>query len=137
VIETYPQLIGYSTGMYDYVREQAHLCKLDLNLTYPQTGGKFNSIHIKYGQIRHRLGSGQQLSVNQPLPLGADIARRKRALDEDPEWQEEHVDLPPFNTTRTGKINKFFGCDIRDLVLTYAFNYSMVRVTFALVFPIA
>jgi carboxypeptidase D len=115
VIETYPQLIDYNTGFYDYVREQSHLCKLDLNLTYPQTGGKFPSIHIKYGAIGHRLGSGQQLAVDQPLPLGADIANRKRALDADATWMEKRVGLPPFNSTLTGKINKFFGCDVRDL----------------------
>jgi carboxypeptidase D len=116
VIETYPQLIGYNTDFYDYVREQTHLCNLDLNLTYPQTGGNFPSIHIKYGQIKHRLGAGQQ----------------RRDLQSDPHDLKENVDLatrqwppPPFNATLTGKVNKFFGCDVRDLVLTYAFNYSL------------
>jgi hypothetical protein len=85
-------------------------------------------VHISYGQIGHRLGAGQQLlPVDAPLPLGADIAKRKRQLEqEDPKWMtKRQLEPPPFNSTLTGIINPFFGCDIRDLVLTYSFNFSM------------
>ncbi|KAL5492153.1 hypothetical protein ACEPAI_3600 [Sanghuangporus weigelae] len=48
IIETYPQLIGYDTEVYEYFREQSHLCGYDLNLTYPQTGGHFPTINLNF-----------------------------------------------------------------------------------------
>ncbi|KAI0664279.1 alpha/beta-hydrolase [Cubamyces menziesii] len=37
-LETYPQLIGYDPEVFEWFREQEHLCGYDLNLTYPQDG---------------------------------------------------------------------------------------------------
>ncbi|KAJ3548230.1 hypothetical protein NM688_g5322 [Phlebia brevispora] len=59
LIETYPQLIAYDTDVYDYFQEQAHLCGLDLNLSYPQTGGNFPSINLVTGQ-------NQNTTTNNP-----------------------------------------------------------------------
>jgi carboxypeptidase D len=59
VIETYPQLINYDTQMYDYLRDQNHVCNFDLNLTYPQTGGKLPYTPIKQGILDHRLPQSQ------------------------------------------------------------------------------
>ncbi len=69
IIETYPQLIGYDTEVYEYFRTQyviststihfyyscltlyrTHLCGLDLNLSYPQTGGTFPTVHLISGE---------------------------------------------------------------------------------------
>ncbi|KAJ7812359.1 alpha/beta-hydrolase [Mycena olivaceomarginata] len=38
VIETYPAVIGYDQQVFEFFREQTHLCGFDLNLTYPQSG---------------------------------------------------------------------------------------------------
>lgn len=64
LLETYPRLMGYHTAVYDYFEKQcvllsanrieivltafhrSHLCGLDINLTYPQTGGRFPSINL-------------------------------------------------------------------------------------------
>jgi carboxypeptidase D len=62
VLETYPQIIGYDPDVLDYFRDQAHLCKLDLNLTYPQQGGHLPSVHIKLG------GFGRQSIGNSTAP---------------------------------------------------------------------
>ncbi|KAJ3981145.1 alpha/beta-hydrolase [Lentinula detonsa] len=125
VVETYPQLIGYNTSFYDYVREQNHLCGYDLNLTYPQIGGKFPSIEVKYGSIGDRV---QGLSrrdwirnVNPNLPpenLKSPWARRARMQT------RTQDNLSSFNTTLTGEINEYYGCDIRDLMFEYALNYT-------------
>ncbi|KAJ6483116.1 alpha/beta-hydrolase [Mycena sanguinolenta] len=88
VIETYPQLINYDTKMYDYLREQAHICKFDLDLTYPQMGGKLPYTPFTKG-MDHGLSS-----------------------------------IPPFNTTLTGKMNPFWGCDLLDAVTAYALNLT-------------
>ncbi|KAJ7878005.1 alpha/beta-hydrolase [Mycena olivaceomarginata] len=37
VIETYPAVIGYDQQVFEFFREQTHLCGFDLNLTYPQS----------------------------------------------------------------------------------------------------
>jgi carboxypeptidase D len=62
VLETYPQIIGYDPDVLDYFRDQAHLCKLDLNLSYPQQGGHLPSVHIKLG------GFGRQSIGNSTAP---------------------------------------------------------------------
>ncbi|KAJ7764000.1 hypothetical protein DFH07DRAFT_738527, partial [Mycena maculata] len=36
VIETYPALIGCNQQVFEFFREQTHLCVFDLNLSYPQ-----------------------------------------------------------------------------------------------------
>ncbi|KIJ40943.1 hypothetical protein M422DRAFT_60536 [Sphaerobolus stellatus SS14] len=36
VLETYSQIIDFDPEVFDYFREQAHLCWLDINLSYPQ-----------------------------------------------------------------------------------------------------
>ena len=46
IIKTYPQLIGYDTQVFEYFKEQAHLCSMDINLTWPQTGGKIPQINL-------------------------------------------------------------------------------------------
>ncbi|KAF9258269.1 alpha/beta-hydrolase [Marasmius fiardii PR-910] len=43
-LETYPQIINFDQEVFQYFREQTHLCGYDLNLTYPQTGGHFKSL---------------------------------------------------------------------------------------------
>ncbi|KAJ7358200.1 hypothetical protein DFH08DRAFT_1043085 [Mycena albidolilacea] len=48
-------LINYDTQMCDYLRGQNHVCNFDLNLTYPQTGGKLPYTPIKKGILDHRL----------------------------------------------------------------------------------
>ncbi|CAK5281400.1 unnamed protein product [Mycena citricolor] len=73
VLETYPQLIGYNTTIYDYFRDQQHLCNFDLNLTYPQTGGKLPYTRILKGLLGHRL----------PQP------GRRRSIDASKDFMEE------------------------------------------------
>jgi hypothetical protein len=79
-------------------------------------------VHIKYGEIHHRLGSGQSLAARPPQSISEDLLKKRM---HPAVAQIDRAGLPPFNSTLTGKINPFFGCDVRDLVLTYAFNYSL------------
>ncbi|KAJ3868604.1 alpha/beta-hydrolase [Lentinula novae-zelandiae] len=124
VVETYPQLIGYDTSFYDYIREQNHLCGYDLNLTYPQLGGKFPSIEVKYGSIGDRVSG---LSRRDSNLIGANMPPKKfnspwsKRAKPQPRGQS---DSPGFNTTLTEKINDYYGCDIRDMVFEYTLNYT-------------
>ncbi|KAJ3778511.1 alpha/beta-hydrolase [Lentinula raphanica] len=125
VVETYPQLIGYNTSFYDYILEQNHLCGYDLNLTYPQTGGKFPPMEVKYGSIGDRIQGlsrrttsegthSHNLATKSPSPW----ARRAKLQP------REQNNPSVFNTTLTGKINSYYGCDIRDMVFEYTLNYT-------------
>ncbi|KAJ7679388.1 alpha/beta-hydrolase [Mycena polygramma] len=89
VIETYPQLINYDTKMYDYLVEQNHICKFDLNLTYPQTK-KLPYTRIKKGLLGHRL----------PQPPGS---RRSLDAPEDfmQELHERWLEMPEEHRRRT------------------------------------
>ncbi|KAJ3761692.1 alpha/beta-hydrolase, partial [Lentinula raphanica] len=132
VVETYPQLIGYNTSFYDYILEQNHLCGYDLNLTYPQTGGKFPPMEVKYGSIGDRIQGlsrrttsegthSHNLATKSPSPW----ARRAKLQP------REHNSPSIFNTTLTGKINSYYGCDIRDMVFEYTLNYTYPWCKFA------
>ncbi|KAJ7675175.1 Alpha/Beta hydrolase protein [Mycena rosella] len=189
VIETYPQLIDYNTDMYDYLREQTHICKFDLNLTYPQTE-KLPYTRIRKGQLPHRLPQPTRRDLGDPEDFMRELHERWLALPEAEcrrspeerelrrrEWVRETFGddadavvaasssassskssksakttksattsksakisktkttaapnstvgipgLPPFNTTLTGKMNPFFGCDLRDTAMLYALNYT-------------
>ncbi|KAJ7111801.1 Alpha/Beta hydrolase protein [Mycena epipterygia] len=175
VIETYPQIIDYNTDMYDYLREQNHICKFDLNLTYPQTE-KLPYTRIRKGQLGHRLPQPTRRDLGDPEGFMRELHERWLALPEEErrrspeerelrrrEWVRENMGvdedevaavssasssksksktsktskasatatstagipgLPPFNTTLTGKMNPFFGCDLRDTALLYALNFT-------------
>ncbi|KAJ7306886.1 alpha/beta-hydrolase [Mycena albidolilacea] len=185
VIETYPQLIDYDTKMYDYLREQAHICQFDFNLTYPQTGGNLPYTPFTKGQRVPQL-NGRALSPSEDFM--AEWHERWMALPEEemerwgsePEemersrrkWMRETLGededvvgdakskpassssasaskskpkkssktskttaattaapnkfpgIPPFNTTLTGEMNSFWGCDLLDTVTVYALNLT-------------
>ncbi|KAJ4500491.1 Alpha/Beta hydrolase protein [Lentinula lateritia] len=127
VVETYPQLIGYDTSFYDYIREQNHLCGYDLNLTYPQLGGKFPSVEVKYGSIGDRVQGLSRRDSNliggsnrNVPPKNFNSPWSKRAKSQ----SRRQSDSPSFNTTLTEKINDYYGCDIRDMVFEYTLNYT-------------
>jgi carboxypeptidase D len=176
VIETYPQLIDYDTKMYDYLREQAHICKFDFNLTYPQTGGNLPYTPFTKGQKVPQLNS-RALSPSEDfmaewherwmaLPEEMERSRSRRKWMRETLGEDEDVvgdakskpassssvlaskskskkssktsktttattaapnkfpGIPPFNTTLTGEMNSFWGCDLLDTVTVYALNLT-------------
>ncbi|KAJ7024658.1 alpha/beta-hydrolase [Mycena alexandri] len=155
VIETYPQLINYDIKMYDYLREQAHICKFDLNLTYPQTGGKLPYVRFTKGMLDHTLSqlTSRALSPSEDFLAGlhgrrvllteevrGGSGREPEGMERDRrEWtrevfaEDEDVvgsapnkfpGIPPFNTTLSGEMNPFWGCDLLDTVMVYALNLT-------------
>jgi carboxypeptidase D len=190
--------------MYDYLREQAHICKFDLNLTYPQTGGKLPYIPFTKGVMNHTVPQLNSRALSPSEDFLAELHGRWLALPEEerePEemgwghgrWialleEPEEIDrgrrewiretfgepedvagdakskptsassasasrnkskksskkkssktsktatlttapnkfpgIPPFNTTLTGKMNPFWGCELLDTVMVYALNLT-------------
>ncbi|KAF7337172.1 Carboxypeptidase [Mycena venus] len=164
VIETYPQLINYDTKMYDYLREQAHICRFDLNLTYPQTGGKLPYTPFTKGHrvpqlnsralsprsqremergrrewMRETFGEDEDVVGNAKSNHGSSpsASASKRKLKKNRKTSKtttatatlntapnQFPGIPPFNTTLTGEMNPFWGCDLLDTVMVYALNLT-------------
>ncbi|KAF8172386.1 Alpha/Beta hydrolase protein [Mycena galopus ATCC 62051] len=120
VIETYPQLINYDTKMYDYLSEQAHICKFDLNLTYPQMGGKLPYTPFTKGMSGHTLSQLSSRALSPSKDSFGELHGRRMATDA----PNKFPGIPPFNTTLTGKMNPFWGCDLLDTVMVYALNLT-------------
>ncbi|EJD07265.1 alpha/beta-hydrolase [Fomitiporia mediterranea MF3/22] len=148
IIETYPQLIGYDSEVYEYFKEQTHLCGWDLNLTYPQTG-KFPPIgppilpadggraaelaSRKPGLIRKNLlavargvespETGLVKRRTAPTPEEIEAREeRKRA------WIKEKRDLMrkrDLTGRANGTIDPFYGCFLAEETQDYALNFSM------------
>ncbi|PAV20228.1 alpha beta-hydrolase [Pyrrhoderma noxium] len=147
IIETYPQLISYDPEVYNYFKEQTHLCGYDINLTYPQNG-KFapvtdpfqfsgpraqelasrkprllhrNLIAIAQGETRPETG----IVKRNTLPTRHEIEdrenRRKAWLHEKKSIMEKR-DL---SGRANGSIDPWYGCFLSSELSDYALNFSM------------
>ncbi|KAK7685695.1 hypothetical protein QCA50_011039 [Cerrena zonata] len=131
VIETYPQLIGYDPEVYNYFKEQTHLCGYDLNLTYPQNGhfpditppgfdnGNTPTVNSNLSSLTH-LANKQVLLTEVKARLGEwseSASKEKRES-----WTQEKRDL---TGRANGTIDPFYGCFLWPEVLVYALNFSL------------
>ncbi|KAI0714404.1 alpha/beta-hydrolase [Cerioporus squamosus] len=120
ILETYPQLIGYDPAVFEYFREQEHLCGYDLNLTYPQVGGTLpslstgptpgGSLELSKNTLKRRRSVGRLVrNVVDKLDerKGSRSSRRKRQF---------------VRPTSNGTINPDYGCDLFDEALHYALD---------------
>ncbi|KAJ8469599.1 hypothetical protein ONZ45_g16841 [Pleurotus djamor] len=146
VIETYPQIIGYDTEVYEYFKEQNHLCGYDVNLTYPQNGiipsipvTQPTQREIPYYLQQHSLlhtltrrdGSpsswmSSKRAFNQEVERrylesggGADTSIRKR---------DRHAKREAWKRDLTGRANgtidPWYGCFLFDEFMDYAKNFT-------------
>ncbi|KAI5120253.1 hypothetical protein M0805_004589 [Coniferiporia weirii] len=149
VIATYPQTIGYDPEVYEYFKEQAHLCGFDLNLTYPQVGGHFHAVNVNFttglplnsststalersprspGISRQTLGSlllekrGASLAKRSPHEerLSARALREREVRRE--AWKKGKRDL---SGRANGTIDPWYGCFLSDEATDYALNFSL------------
>ncbi|KAI0730653.1 alpha/beta-hydrolase [Earliella scabrosa] len=125
VIETYPQLIGYDPDVYEFFREQEHLCGYDLNLTYPQRGGHFPTLR----------------TVDPSDPLRDEFEAFKSSKREFfRKTLSSFAFAAPANTKRAeegalarggvlsmranGTLDPWYGCFIYDEMIDFAVNFS-------------
>ncbi|PSR72472.1 hypothetical protein PHLCEN_2v11686 [Hermanssonia centrifuga] len=136
VIETYPQLIGYDTEVYEYFKAQSHVCGFDLNLTYPQDG-HFPSLTFedsRLAPVRKSSSSERtkkQTLVKRALEVDSHMVKRNlkaRSLDAGAEriqkrdqWKREFVD----QANETAVLDPYYGCDLYDELMDYALNFSL------------
>ncbi|KAL4265511.1 Carboxypeptidase [Pleurotus pulmonarius] len=149
VIETYPQIIGYDTEVFEYFKEQSHLCGYDLNLTYPQNG-TFPPIPVVQPIQRTipflqstRFHSNQVMQAKRDVPSRRSIISSKRALKDEIQrrYKEDGVNAGTSIQKRdremkrmawkrdltgraNGTIDPWYGCFLFDEFMDYAKNFT-------------
>ncbi|KAH9913989.1 alpha/beta-hydrolase [Epithele typhae] len=129
IIETYPQLIAYNTEVFEYFREQEHLCGYDINLTYPQSGGLFPSFvytdptdlnRANFAQTRR---ASRRKLANLALDAAtlATVADAKGLKRRTSEWIAEKRDL---SDRANGTLDPWYGCYLLEELVDYAMNFS-------------
>ncbi|KAI0629365.1 alpha/beta-hydrolase [Trametes polyzona] len=131
-IETYPQLIGYDPAVFEYFREQEHLCGYDLNLTYPQNGhfptlrpagdpapqGPSRFDRARFNP-RNRLQRRMQVrEVIRNAKRAAELAKRNGVAPFVPPTKRD------LSQRANGTIDPWYRCDLFDELIDYAVNFS-------------
>ncbi|KAI0675837.1 alpha/beta-hydrolase [Trametes maxima] len=150
-IETYPQLIGYDPEVFEWFREQEHLCGYDLNFTYPQNG-HFPDLQPIPPSDPNRAGfsdftTRKALSTQRFQRLALKSVRTSRHSVRGVEARSQLAHLAATNPSgvaglrrreehstiqkrdlslRTnGTIDSWYGCFLLDEMIEYALNYSL------------
>ncbi|CAL1716100.1 unnamed protein product [Somion occarium] len=133
IIETYPQLINYDPDVFNYFKEQEHLCGFDINLTYPQTGGNFPTLLIPPPTAQSAVGESLLLESElrysglswkeriakkyyERQAQGSDVLERRCQKRE--EWKRD------LSRRANGTIDPFYGCNLFTEMVDYASNFS-------------
>ncbi|KAI0352156.1 alpha/beta-hydrolase [Trametes cingulata] len=130
-IETYPQLIGYDPAVFDFFREQCHLCGYDLNLTYPQNG-HFPSLNFtppadNFGgkSVSFTSRFNPRTRAQRRLQAREVLRHAKRAAKiEQTDSTAVGVQKRDLSGRANGTIDPWYGCDIYDEMIDYAVNFS-------------
>ncbi|KAJ7117599.1 alpha/beta-hydrolase [Mycena epipterygia] len=126
VLETYPQLIGYDQEVYNYFKEQEHLCGFDINLTYPQEGiiPTVNFIDardrdVPFLERKKYAKRGLVAEITQRYaelePTERDLLARQR---ERGTWKRD------LSLRANGTLDPWYGCALLPEFIDYALNYS-------------
>ncbi|KAF8590899.1 alpha/beta-hydrolase [Ramaria rubella] len=123
VLETYPQIINFDPDVFNYFREQAHLCGLDVNLTYPQEkliptiilpvqpifGVPSSSSNLQQ-ELAKRAKTVSDLTSSK-LSKRDRVRRRLQ-------WKRD------LSGRANGTIDLWYGCDLFDEMVDYALNFT-------------
>ncbi|KAF8530534.1 Alpha/Beta hydrolase protein [Hysterangium stoloniferum] len=124
-LKTYPQIINYDPNVYTYFKTQFHLCKLDLNLTYPQevplptletalptAEGAIDT----FTNLRTSLVKGLSTKVKKHRSYSPfSNKERKNRLSV---WKRDYTDL----TSQV--IDPWYRCDIWNEMIDWALNHT-------------
>ncbi|KAF7370325.1 Carboxypeptidase [Mycena sanguinolenta] len=135
VLATYPQLIGYDIDVYNYFKEQEHLCGFDVNLTYPQNGilPAINFIdaldrdvpYAKRELTPHQRQKRLFASGSLKRGLVAEINQRYAELEP---TERDHIarkrQKRDLSLRANGTIDPWYGCALLPEFIDYALNYS-------------
>ncbi|TDL23044.1 alpha/beta-hydrolase [Rickenella mellea] len=141
VLETYPQLINYDPQVFKYFEQQERLCGYNVNLTYPQTGGKFASIFLPsavdpnspffftgppQAQAQSRTSLSLQKKTYAKYLNSAASTKVKRAVTKrEIERERRHNEWKRSLALRpNGTLDTWYGCNLWEEMWDYAVNYT-------------
>lgn len=125
------------------IDSRSHLCGLDLNLTYPQTGGKFPTLNLTigpgFGGERVVSNTQRRLKTNavtESLKAGLFDSKRRdehteRRMTKRDAWKRDLSNLP------NGTVDPWYGCDIYDEMIDYALNFSIPWSAYTSYYPLS
>ncbi|OAX41086.1 alpha/beta-hydrolase [Rhizopogon vinicolor AM-OR11-026] len=136
VLETYPQIIGYDTAVFEYFREQEALCGYDLTLEYPQNGhfptlnytsgaDPFSSMSAS-GRYKARQGrlSKKLFLAEMEQRYNVRLAKRSTSLSSRERVRARDAWKRDLAGRANGTIDPWYGCDVYDEMLDYAINFT-------------
>ncbi|KAJ7812365.1 alpha/beta-hydrolase [Mycena olivaceomarginata] len=123
VIETYPAVIGYNQQVFEFFREQTHLCGFDLNLTYLQSS-HFPTLDL--------IRPTQNLVLSQSLLDPTEDRARTLRETASARFTELHgrdalSKRSDFHERREAEhqtVDPFYGCFLLDELVDYAVNFT-------------
>ncbi|KAI0372590.1 alpha/beta-hydrolase [Pilatotrama ljubarskyi] len=131
-LETYPQLIGYDPEVFEWFREQEHLCGYDLNLTYPQDG-HFPDLQLIPPTDPNRAGfvdlaTGKTAKTHTRMDSARAVRERvglaRVAKSSTHEERTSGVAKRDLSLRSNGTIDTWYGCFLFDEMMEYALNYT-------------
>ncbi|EIW53484.1 alpha/beta-hydrolase [Trametes versicolor FP-101664 SS1] len=129
MLQTYPEIIGYDQDVFNYFKEQHHLCGYDLNLTYPQiepfptlnfTSGLKAALNRAAAHASRRSARTWKDTFLNELAARQRISERSVSADRSVRRSERKRDI----SGPTGTIDFWYGCDIFDEMTDYALNFT-------------
>ncbi|KAG0699895.1 alpha beta-hydrolase [Suillus ampliporus] len=137
VLETYPQIVGYDTTVFEYFREQEALCGYNLTLEYPQnrhfptltyTSGAdpYTSGMSASGRYRARQGqfSKKLFLAEMEQRYNARLAKRSTGLSKRERLRARDAWKRDLAGRANGTIDTWYGCDVYDEMVDYAINFT-------------
>ncbi|PFH51848.1 hypothetical protein AMATHDRAFT_58385 [Amanita thiersii Skay4041] len=122
IIETYPQLIGYDSQVYEYFREQSHLCGFDVNLTYPQTG-IIPEVHY-IGPTQRDSPFFMRKTRFQNTYILKQLQRRAATIENREDTAKKVIAKRDLTGRANGTIDPWYGCALLDEFIDYALNFT-------------
>lgn len=114
---------------------RAHLCGLDINLTYPQTGGHFPSINLdpaahttlnKRGFVEEVAARHAETLARRADHHGEHSVRRAHHAEKNVVHHAERLRKRDIwkRALSSDTINAQYGCDVWDEMVDYATNFT-------------
>ncbi|KAF8550322.1 alpha beta-hydrolase [Imleria badia] len=131
VLETYPQIIGYDTQVFEYFQEQSTLCKYNLTLKYPQpehfptlnaplpsaSSGSSGNYGVKL-TTRQFMREVQDRLVTKLAERDGVFVGHGEKLRAHNAWKRDLAGRA------NGTIDPWYLCDVYDEMLDYAINFT-------------
>ncbi|GJJ06658.1 hypothetical protein Clacol_000853 [Clathrus columnatus] len=127
-LQTYPQLINFDPSVFEYFVKQAHLCKLDINLSYPQSNPIPTIVLPVEAGPEFFSSSSPKLAKQLSLrALLSSSSSSSKARSFSAKFKRRGIGFNRFISefeSGNDTINPWYGCDLYDEMIDYALNFT-------------